>query len=318
MNEGDGGIVVVTPAVLPSATARIPSVLVIRDMSTGCREHEPRTCTKSLICEPGRDSAVGWGAVMRMVAPSAPLVPFVQNFMFVDVADETTRIRLPEVGLVLGVRYGGSASILTGNSAIHLPDASLAAMTSTARRMRTSPGGGVLLARFRPGGAARFLDQPLHELYASTVSLDVLVPPRDVENLREQVTQAESDSERIAVLETFLLARLRPGPSDPVVAAAVRAISDAGGQIRMRALARQLGISQDPFEKRFRRIVGASPKQLASVVRLRQAIDSYRPGMPLAPLALEAGYFDQSHFHRELRAATGEPPGRFLRAGKYR
>ncbi len=110
------------------------------------------------------------------------------------------------------------------------------------------------------------------------------------------------------MFEAFLLARLRPGPTDPLVASAVRAIGEARGQLRIRALARRLGISQDPFEKRFRRVVGASPKQLESLLRLRHAIESYRPGASLTRLAQEAGYFDQSHFSRELRAAPASLP----------
>ena len=255
---------------------------------------------------------------MRSVAPSALLAPFVRDFMLVDVRDETTRVRLPEPGLVLGVRYRGSASLLAGDEATRLADATLTGMTITARRMRTAAGSGIILARFHPGGAARFFAEPLHQLFGGTVALDDLLPRGEVDRIRGDVTEAASDCARVAALEAFLRARLPPRPPDPVVAAAVRAISEARGAVRIRTLARQLGISQDPLEKRFRRAVGATPKQLASLLRLRHAIDSYRPGARLTQLALDAGYSDQSHFNRELRAVTGEAPGRFLRAGQYR
>jgi len=41
-------------------------------------------------------------------------------------------------------------------------------------------------------------------------------------------------------------------------------------------------------------------------------------GASLTQLALEAGYFDQSHFSRALRAATGQAPDQFPRAGAHR
>jgi AraC-like DNA-binding protein len=255
---------------------------------------------------------------MRVYPPSAALAPFVREFMVVDVQDETTRLRLPEPGLVLGVRYAGWATILAGDGDTHLPDVSLAAMTATARRMRTGAGGGVVLARFHPGGAAAFFPQPLHQLFGTTVALQDLLPRAQVDELQARVRQAAGDRGRVATLQAFLRARLQPAALDPLVTAAVRAIGDARGAVQIRALARQLAISQDPFEKRFRRVVGASPKQLASLVRLRHAIDSYRPGAPLTRLALDAGYFDQSHFNREFRAVTGQAPGRLLRAGLLR
>ncbi|HVZ74398.1 MAG TPA: helix-turn-helix domain-containing protein [Polyangia bacterium] len=254
---------------------------------------------------------------MKIVAPSSALAPFVREMMIVDVREEVTHVRLPEPGLVLGVRYAGAASVLAGETATQLPDVSLAGMTGTARRMRTAAGGGVVLARFQPGGAAAFFATPLHELFGATLSLDALVPATDVDRLRTQVSEAATEAARVAALDAFLVARLRP-ETDDVVAAAVRLLDDARGALPIRALARHLAISQDPLEKRFRRVVGASPKQFASLLRLRRALESYRPGASLAALALDAGYYDQSHFNRELRAVTGEPPGRFLRAGVYR
>jgi AraC-like DNA-binding protein len=251
---------------------------------------------------------------MRSLAPSPALRPYLRDFMVVEVRDEVTRLRLPEPGLVVGVRYRGAASLIDGARNTPLPDVTVTGLSTSARRMRTRAGGAVVLARFRPGGAARFFPEPVHQIFGASVALDQLLPPADVARLHGQVIEASGDGERVAMIERFLLSRLRPRPSDPVVEAAVQAIVQTRGLVRIRALARQLGISQDPLEKRFRRAVGASPKQLASLLRLRHAIDAYRPGTPLTRLAQDAGYFDQSHFNRALRAVTGEPPGRFFRA----
>jgi AraC-like DNA-binding protein len=257
------------------------------------------------------------GASMRIFAPSPQLAPFVRELMIVETADAVTRLRLPEPGLVLGIRYRGSASLLDGATA-RLPDLTLTGMTDTARRMHTAADSGVILARFRPGGAARFFAQPLHELFGTTAPLGDLLPPRAAARLQSQVVDAADDRARVAVLESFLAGQLRAGGTDPIVSAALDAITAAEGTLSIRALARRLAISQDPLEKRFRRAVGTSPKQFASLLRLRRAIDGYRPGASLTQLALDAGYFDQSHFSRALRAATGQSPGRFLRAGAHR
>ena len=130
---------------------------------------------------------------MKVYPPSAALAPFVREFMVVDVQDETTRLRLPEPGLVLGVRYAGWAGVLAGEVVTRLPDVSLAAMTATARQMRTSAGGGVVLARFHPGGAAPFFAQPLHQLFGATVALHDLLPRAQVDELQSRVQQAAGD-----------------------------------------------------------------------------------------------------------------------------
>jgi AraC-like DNA-binding protein len=255
---------------------------------------------------------------MKSVAPSAQLAPFVRDFVVVEVRDETTRVRLPELGLVLGVRFRGSASVLAGGVPARLPAATLTGMASTARRMRTAAGSGIILARFHPGGAAQFFDEPLHELLDTSLALDQILPRSEVDRVSSRVMEANGDAARVTALEALLLARLRPSPPDPIVAGAVRALRAAHGALPIGELARTLGISQDPLEKRFRRSVGVSPKRLASLLRLHGALDAYRPGVRLTQLAVDAGYFDQSHFNREVRAVTGEPPGQLFRGGEYR
>ncbi|MBV9948339.1 MAG: AraC family transcriptional regulator [Myxococcales bacterium] len=255
---------------------------------------------------------------MRVFAPCPALAPYVRELMVVEVHEDVTRLRLPEPSLVLGVRYRGAASLVGGPEVSRLPDATITGVANMARRMRTEGGSGVVLARFHPGGAAALFPQPLHELFGAIAALDELVAAHDVERVRSQVAEARDGAARARALEAFLVARRRTRAPDPVVAAAVRLLSDAHGVVRIGALARSLGISQDPLEKRFRRAVGATPKQLASLLRLRRAIEAYRPGVTMTELAFAAGYFDQSHLSRQLRAATGEPPGKFFRAGEHR
>lgn len=80
----------------------------------------------------------------------------------------------------------------------------------------------------------------------------------------------------------------------------------------MSALADATKSSQDTIEKRFRRAVGMTPKHYARLSRLRYAAALFRPGMCFTDLALDAGYFDQSHFIRDVKAVTGETPRQFF------
>ena len=250
-------------------------------------------------------------------APTQELAPFVRAFTVVEADEETTRLLIPDGGIVLGFRYRGHATLLNGGPPTRLPDATLAGLHHTARQMRTSAGGGIVLATFHEAGAARFFPEPLHELFGRTAALDELVPRDEIERVSSLVASASGHAERLAIVERFLRGRQGPEAADPIVAAAARAIRRARGSIRIGALAAELGIGQDRLEKRFRRAVGASPKQLASTIRLRHLVDSYRPGKSLARLAVEAGYFDQSHFIRDFRSVTGESPQHFFRANGH-
>jgi len=243
---------------------------------------------------------------MRMseLPPSGRLAPWVRTIRVVeyDYAAAVTTL-VPEPGLTLAIRFGGS------------PGALVSGMRTTVRHLRTSAGGGVVVAALRELGAAQLFDVPMHELFGGTYDLADLVHRGEVSELQERIALAGSAGARAALLDVWLCGRLRARAADPLVARAVAAIHDAGGALRIAALARRLGTSQDPLEKRFRRVVGATPKQLASIVRIHRVIDGLTSGITLGELAHEAGFADQSHLVRAFRAFTGEPPGRFLRTG---
>jgi len=250
-------------------------------------------------------------------APAEQLAPFVRELLIVETHDETTRVLLPDTALFAGIRYSGSATQLNAVEPAPLPDATIAGLQLTARHMRTSARGGMILAAFREGGAAEFLAEPLHELHAQTRPLDELFPHSVIERLQSQIVEASGHARRVAIFEEFLLARRRPTSPDAIVAEAVRVIRRTHGNLRIDALARHLGVSRDPLEKRFRRAVGASPKQFASILRLRHVVQALQSGVGLTRASIDAGYFDQAHFNRHFRSVFGEAPGRFFGDGAF-
>lgn len=242
-----------------------------------------------------------------MFRPPADLAPFVSDFVIVEVPKATSRLRLPELGLVLGLRYRGAAHL----DANRLPNATLAGLARSARSMHTDTGSAVILARFRPGGASAFFREPLHELADRTLDLEEILQREQVHSAGERLGVALDDAERVEVLAS-LLRECTVRALDPIVQAALQQLEATGGRITIRELARTLSISQDPLEKRFRRAVGTTPKRFASLVRVTRAVEAYRSGMRLVDLAVQAGYFDQSHFIREVRAFTGLRPSELV------
>ncbi len=254
---------------------------------------------------------------MTLVEPSPALAPFVRRFTVVETDEEATRVLIPEPGVVVGFRYAGDARLVEPYGAVPLPDFSVAGVRLAVRRMCTSRGGGVVVAAFHETGAAQFFDQPLHELFGLSTTLDGFVASSELERVADQLAAASDVRSRVHVIERFLLARKRARSPDRLVQYAVEALRSSNGSRRVRELACELEIGIDRLEKRFRRVVGASPKQLASLYRLLHAVELHRSGRNLTETALEAGYADQPHFNRGFRAAVGEPPRRFLEANEY-
>jgi AraC-like DNA-binding protein len=257
--------------------------------------------------------------VIKTFPPGRAFTPFLRSFEIIETAEDesVTRTLLPHTTIIIGFRYSGAATLLDGKSVGPLPAATVTGLRNSVRQMHTSPNGGIVLAKFRAAGASAFFREPLHQLFGKVRALDELMDRDAVAATLRRIASATRDSERIALLAQFLVTQYRETTPDRLVSAALHATSASGGAIRVGDLARDLGVSQDTLEKRFRRIVGGSPKQFASIVRLRRAIELARESGTLTTLALDAGYYDQSHFNRDFRATTGFAPSEFFGTVQY-
>jgi AraC-like DNA-binding protein len=61
----------------------------------------------------------------------------------------------------------------------------------------------------------------------------------------------------------------------------------------------------------FRNVVGMPPHRYLIQIRVREAKRLIREGRPLAVVAAEAGFADQSHLTRHFKSLTGLTPGRY-------
>ncbi|MGZ8407014.1 MAG: helix-turn-helix domain-containing protein [Caulobacteraceae bacterium] len=79
-------------------------------------------------------------------------------------------------------------------------------------------------------------------------------------------------------------------------------------------LAAECGAHPVYFSRAFRKATGCSPSRYVVRRRVAWAAGQIRGGrQDLAQLALEAGFYDQSHFTRAFKMIFGETPGRYTK-----
>lgn len=78
-------------------------------------------------------------------------------------------------------------------------------------------------------------------------------------------------------------------------------------------LAALAGLSVCRFVTVFRMQVGLTPHRFICHRRIRYAKTLLREGVPMAQVASDAGFFDQSHLSRHFKSVCGITPGRYLR-----
>ena len=233
--------------------------------------------------------------------PSDILKPFVKSFAISENEKADSYKVLPGTSIVMGFQYSGALSLTKENKSVKLNTAGITGLIDRYRIFNNSANIGTVLVMFSETGAASFFKTPMHELFGQSLSLDDLIIHSQMDVVVEKLSEVKTDIARINVVESFLKSLLSPKVNDELVTLAVNFIEQSGGTIKMNLLAEKLNISQSQFEKRFRKIVGATPKKFASIVRLRSMIDTTPKNTSLTELSLDAGYYDQSHFIKDFK-----------------
>jgi AraC-like DNA-binding protein len=231
----------------------------------------------------------------RETAPPAALAAYVDRFWSRTTAQATGdghRV-LPDGCVDLLVDLEAGTAELVG------PMSRAALVPATAAR--------IVAARFRPGAAARFAGVPLASLVDESVPTSEVAI--DARGLVGALVVAGSERERLALLATFVRARLADAdPIDRLVRHAVEKLTRSS-RPSVGTLASELGVSRQYLARVFAHDVGVTPKALARIARMQRVVLAMRRGRrDWARLAHELGFSDQSHLVNEATELTGISP----------
>jgi AraC-like DNA-binding protein len=232
------------------------------------------------------------------LGPPADLARYVDRFWVRTTPAGTGRHHhvLPDgcVDVIVHVERGSAELVGTMTRALELPE---------------SPAE-LVAVRFKPGTATALTRCALTELTDQQPDLaDVVGRAAGGGALIDRVSQAALARDRVAILVDWLRRHLADAPPpDPMIAHAITQLVAPAGP-RVDEVADQLGVTRQHLARRFRREVGVTPKQLARIARMQRAASALARGpRDLARLAVELGYFDQSHLSHDLRELVGVTP----------
>jgi AraC-like DNA-binding protein len=161
--------------------------------------------------------------------------------------------------------------------------------------------------RFPPGGGPAAVGVPAHELRDLRVPLALLWPAAEVRRLTDHLAAAADSA---TALEEIAAGRLRRAdPPDPAVPGIVTGLR-AGRPVAR--IAWDAGLSERQLHRRCLAAFGYGPKTLGRILRMHRALALARTGTPFATVAVAAGYSDQSHLARDMKALAGVPLGTLL------
>ena len=173
----------------------------------------------------------------------------------------------------------------------------LVAGPDTRAHRTTAAGPRAIGLRFAPGLGPTILGVAADELRDTRVELNQLWSDAAVRRLSDAAERDPLDALTGEV-------RRRLGAADPPVEATIAARLAAGASVA--EVASALGWSARKLHRKSLVAFGYGPKTLDRVLRFDRALSAARAGVGFARVAADAGYADQSHLAREVRALAGE------------
>ena len=213
------------------------------------------------------------------------------------------RARIPDGGPVHAQRVlpdGCMDLLLMGDEIV------VAGPDTAAHLAEQAPGSVVTGLRFRPGHLPALLATPAAALRNSRVPLADLSP-----RTRRLATVGAGGpggalAELLAVTARLLRDADEHGARPALPGSAVDLLRRGG---TVASVADDLGCTTRTLHRHCLDTFGYGPATVRRVLRFRTATELLHAGVPLAETAAAAGYADQPHLSREVRAMAGVSPG---------
>ncbi len=210
--------------------------------------------------------------------------------------------------------YGDLYKHYTENgSSITLPRCFLIGQLTRPYEVEPTGETGTFFVCFHSNGFYPFTTIALKKMENTAVPLEKLFG-KDGQEIGQNILKANTTSERIKLIEFFLLSRLTDTAIiDHIVKSTIETILTANGQISIDKLSKQNNISRRHLVRKFSSSIGLSPKQLSKTIRLQATLKTLlaKKITSLTDLAYEIEYYDQAHFIKDFKEFTGLTPKEF-------
>jgi AraC-like DNA-binding protein len=178
--------------------------------------------------------------------------------------------------------------------------------------------GGVLAAKFTPGGFYPFVRVPISTFADATERVGDVFGARG-DALVQAVLAETEDASRIAIVEEFL--RERQPAADATAALMTKmvyAVARDRGILRVDDLVERYRMNKRMLQRLFAKYIGVSPKWVIQRYRLLEAAERLNadPSIAQSALATDLGYTDQAHFIRDFKALVGTSPAAYARVAR--
>lgn len=199
---------------------------------------------------------------------------------------------------------------------VQVPTACFYGQTNTCKQYSsTAAANGIFGVRLYAHAIPLLFNLPATELTNEYVDVSSLLNRRGSE-LADEILKANTFKERVAIISAFLEVQIQRRASMLTrFEAFITTMQKTGFSVS--ELSGQVNLSQRQFERHFKYLTGFSAKTFFKIARFEAMIEALGCGTGNTPqnltsLALEFGYYDQSHLNRHFKEFTGLTPTNYI------
>lgn len=247
---------------------------------------------------------------LKTFAPSQFLAPYIESFWDYEDLTGDSNISLsilPDTAMYLCFLYEDSMKT-THKNATYFTRSGLAGFQSFRSDLNGDGKISGVSARLTPWGINVFRRGIVKDCAERRVDCRDLFSQYTIEKIEDNLALKANATERVQYIDNFLLSLLNRKDEDLLVQKACKQLNVSSGNFPIKLLARNLGLTERTFERRFINQIGTTPKKYGRVVRLRNALLQRKTHHSWADVAHMAGYYDQSHMIHDFHKLYGISP----------
>lgn len=255
--------------------------------------------------------------MIESIEPIKILSKYIKNYFIVETDSEIDYLPkervYPSGYATMVFHYGSPSKFRKKNSSKYIePNLVICGQQTNYYDLSLSGKTGMILIVFRPHGVKSFFNFPITELLNENLSLQDLAVNGAVE-LEDKLFNSPNNKQRVIHLENFFIKRLIPNNEFKRVEHAVKIIENSKGKIKAQDIAHEVCLGIKQFERTFSKYVGVNPKKFASIIRFQNVLQiNSKDKRTLSQIAVDNGYYDQSHFIHDFKSLTGLTPKAFF------
>ena len=247
------------------------------------------------------------------VPPPVSLAEYIRFFWVLESHESCEHRSVADGGVEMIFHYCGSFSEVKHN--VNYPSALSAIKgTSSSFQVYTCESAfGIFGIYFYPYAIPDLFGIPAFELSDEMPDLHAFLGAEG-KVLEERMITAQTNTERISIISTYLEKRLkRIEKIDVAMHLLIRSAIHDGCKSDVNHTAKKFSLSRRQFERRFKMLTGFSPKMYERIIRFQNAADEYnKQDKTLTQIALEHGYYDHSHFSNDFKKFSGYNPKNYF------